>query len=254
MRGRRGVCLAAILVVSSCRLSPLTNRLAVGQQPFVVFVAEGPGGGADLFAGPAEGGELIQLTFTRPAERAPALHPAGTMVAFLRDPTGGSTPGWLVVMNLLNAAEREVPLEDAGAERVAWSADGQTLFVGGETAAWATPSPPGNLSLRRVPPESPLHAVADSALAVLLGSPAIASAVACDSLGGAGVCAGLPDGRQQLLSAEGDHPFRWGGDSVAYFAAGLIEVRPLGGGRTRRVEWTSPVLRPRQGTYYGGSR
>jgi len=250
------VLLATALPLAGCRLSPLTNRIAAGEQPFVVFVAAGRAGGADLFAVGAEGGEAIQITFTLAPERAPALDPTGVMLGFIRGATQDGGAGYLVVMNLRNGAERDLALGGGArhAERVGWSEGDATLYVRAGDSVWRSPAPPAALALEPLPREHPRRARADSALGVLLGRPALARAGPCDSLGGRGVCATLPNGTRQLLAAEGKDPFRWGADSVAYFLDGQIEVRPLGGGRARRVEWVRPPANPRGASYHPGRR
>ena len=45
-------------------------------------------------------------------------------------------------------------------------------------------------------------------------------------------------------------PFRWGSDSVAYTEGASLVVRPLGGGRSRIVEWSKAPSRPRDGSYW----
>jgi len=93
-------------VAWACRVSPLTNRIAVGEEAYLVFVGEGRDGWTDLFAGAAGGGPAVRFTFSREAELSPALDPTGAMVAFLRGGAEGD-PVFLTVMNLLSATERE---------------------------------------------------------------------------------------------------------------------------------------------------
>jgi hypothetical protein len=91
---------------------------------------------------------------------------------------------------------------------------------------------------------------ADSLFRVLLGDPAVGEAGACPS--GVGVCAWLTNGDSLTLSTDGSAPLRWGTDSVAYLEQGSFVVRPLAGGRTRKVSWRETVVHPRGLTYFAG--
>lgn len=226
------------------------NRMAVGEEPIVVFVADAADGSTDLFAVSPGGGAVHQLTYNRPVESHPALDPAGTVVAFFRQPpSGDSTARIIGVMNLLNAAEREIRLPaTAGTPlRLAWDSGGRTLIVGTTRGTWAVPAPPARGAPARL--EGPEAARADTLLGVPLGDPVLALAAPC----GDGICAVLPSGEVQLLVPRGQMPFRWGADSVAWFDGDRIEVRPLGPGRSRHVMWSRPPARPRQATYARGT-
>lgn len=242
-----GLALGATLV-GGCRVSPLTNQLEVGEEAYVVVVGEGADGQTDLYAGSASGGVWHRLTWTRNREWAPALDPSGVQLAFFRDDQRGATR--LVVMNLLNAAEREADLPADGAPfvRVAWSDDGSRLYLAGSTGRWTTPAPPAALAPTRAEAGSPAEAEADSALAVLLGRPAFAAA---------GPCAGAPaalcigsGGTVTVLDSTGADPFRWTADSVAWRVGDRVIIRPLGPGRIRTVVWAPPLAGFRQPTHF----
>jgi hypothetical protein len=231
-------------------LSPLGNRLQVGSESYVVFEAVGEGGQGDLYATPAGGGPSFPVTFSRVHETAPALSPDGTMLAYIRAPLEADSAGYRVwIMNLLNGAERELPESPGGApRRVAWSRDGQRVFVrtsGGDLVASAPPASPSQEAVTGA-----LQAVADSALEVVLGDPPFAIVTSC--AGAAGLCVPSDSGAPQVLDAGGRDPFVWGPDSVGYFVGNDIEIRPLGGGATRRLNWARSPDRPKTATQFPG--
>jgi hypothetical protein len=234
------------VILAGCSFSPLQKRIAVGEEPFVVFVGEGADGRTDIFAGLPAGGELSRITFTPIEESHPTLTPEGDMVAFIRYPseTALSTPR-LVVMNLLNGAERELEtLATAGGiEAMAWAPDRDGLLVRDSESTWWVPFPDGES--RRV--DGAERASADSLLDVLLGEPRFARAAPCP--GGAGVCVTGPSGEPARLSSTGRDPFRWGSDSVAWFEDDRLLVRPLGPGAVRTIAWTGMPTGLRQGSY-----
>lgn len=234
-------------MVWGCRVSPLINRVAAGEVPFLVMVGEGPDGQTDLFAVDASGGEVVRFTFSRDAESHPALDPSGVMVAFIRDAADGTR--WLAVMNLLSSAERETALPaDLGTPaRVGWNRDGTRLFVTGSGGRWSAPAPPARLQLDPVPDDG--RAEADSSILVLLGDPAFASAFPCPD--GAGICVSA-DGAISVIVPDGRDPFRWGADSLGYLRGGRLEVRPLGPGRSRALDLVRAPSNPRQPTYSAG--
>lgn len=243
--------LAALL---ACRgtLSPLSNKLKVGEEPYLAFAADGEAGAGDLFASALVGGVPYQVTFTRVDERLPALSPDGVMLAFVRARVPGDTAtADLVVMNLLNGAERRAELDRVGGvEGIAWSADGGTIYARRGDAIYALPAPPARGALAPVEPAQ--AAAADSAFRVLLGRPPVGEAMICP--GGAGVCARLGDAPPTPLSPFAASPIRWPGDSVAYLERGEWVIRPLGGGATRILRWTRPVEHPRSVSVFGGRR
>jgi hypothetical protein len=239
-----------LLLAGGCRgnLSPLSNRLEIGQEPYLVFTADGEDGSGDLFASKPAGGMTYQITFTRVDERLPALSPDGTMLAFVRSRAPGDERQWrLVVMNLLNGAERQVEADAPAPEAIAWSRDGSRLYARVGAMAMVTPAPPADLSLAEAAGRDRM--AADSGLEVLLGEPPLGVAVPCE---GGGICARLGGGVVETITATGMTPARWQGDSVAYLEAGEFVVRPLAGGRTRVLRWSRSPGRPRELTMFPG--
>jgi hypothetical protein len=244
--------LFSVLLLVACRgsLSPLSNRLQVGQEPYVIFVADGESGAGDLFASGPGGGTVFQVTFTRVDERLPALSPDGTMLAFVRSLSPGSVARQvLVVMNLLNGAERQEELEAPFPDAIAWSVDGRDLYVRSGDVLFQTAAPPRSLGIALVPAE--VRAAAESALSVLLGDPPLAEAVPCD---GGGVCARFGDGTRQPITASGAEPARWMGDSIAYREERNWVIRPLAGGRPRTLRVSRDLGHLRSLTVFGGPR
>lgn len=229
-------------------MPPLRGEMEVGKDPYVVFVAEGSGG-SDLYAARPEGGVTIALTFSPVAESAPVLAPDGGSVAFLR--SAGAEPPTVWLMNLLSGAERELLFpQGAGAapRGLGWSRDGRALHVETDAGLWAFAVPPTG------EPAAPVRdrlADADSALGIFLGDPIFARAEPCDTIPGA-LCA-VAGESESVMARDAAHAARWGSDSVAYVREGVIEVRPLGPGRPRRVEFTPS--RPVTGglTYFPGT-
>lgn len=229
-------------------MSPVQNRLAPGEEPFAVFTATGEGGVGDLFAVRAEGGATFPITYTRVREMAPALSPTGTALAFIREGVRDDTSSRrVVVMNLLNGAERIVPAAAAPPDAVAWSADATLLFIRIGSDTYVSAAPPAKPDLRRLDSLEALHA--DSAFAVLVGTPAFAQVVECPE---GGVCVQQGGGGRTLFSADGRGPVRWGSDSVGYFVGSAFFVRPLGPGRMRELRLTPPRIDPRQVTFFPG--
>ncbi len=242
----------ALVATAACRgtLSPLSNKLDVGEEPYLTFAADGEAGAGDLFASALVGGVPYQVTFTRLDERLPALSPDGVMLAFVRARAVGDTiAADLVVMNLLNGAERRRPLTLAGgADALAWSRDGGTIYARRGDAIYTLPAPPAQGDLAPVSPAAALSA--DSAFRVLLGQPPVGEAMPCPE--GTGVCARLGAAPPVVLSAEAAFPIRWLGDSVTYLERGEWTVRPLAGGATRILRWSRPVANPRSVSVFGG--
>jgi len=236
--------------ISGCRvsMSPVQNRLAPGEEPFAVFVATGEAGVGDLFAVRAEGGTTFPITYTRVREMAPALSPLGTDIAFIRegvrdDPSSRR----VVVMNLLNGAERVIPPGDTPPDAVAWSDDATLLYVRAGTSTLVAHTPPAEPATRMLDSIEAAHA--DSAFAVLVGSPAFAQVIDCPE---GGICVEQGGGERTLYSADGRGPVRWGSDSVGYFVGASFFIRPLGPGRMRELRLTPPRLDPREMTYFPG--
>ena len=235
-----------VLCVSGCGVTPLTNKIRPGEEPFVVVVGEGSDGFTDLFAAPAGGGTFHQLTFNRLVEQSPRLSPAGRSLAFIRRRDSLDADAELVVLDLATTSETTARLPTGSRpERLGWSVDGAMIYLAGARML-AVPVP-----LRSV--GSPSHdadsAVADSLTRPLLGDPVFAEVRVC-SEGGWCVIAG---GRATPLGSDVSDPLRWGTDSVAYIRQGSIEIRPLGGGRARRPVWTRPPANIRQPTHHPGA-
>ncbi|HKP30816.1 MAG TPA: hypothetical protein VJU15_15495 [Gemmatimonadales bacterium] len=250
--------LCAPCSLAACRgVSPLGERIPVGTGPFAIIVGEGADNQTDLFAFEASGGEVVRLTFTRGREAAAALHPAGVVVAFLRrDPgTSDSSAASLVALNLLNSSEREapVPAEIGVARRIGWSPDGSRIFVLGDSGIAMSTAPPTAMAFVPVDTASADWPAADSATAVLFGTPAFARLETCakDCIGSAAMpwCVVTPSGTKTELGRVVS-PFRWGSDSLAYIEGNDLIVRPLGGGKSRVMEWSRAPLKPRDGTYW----
>lgn len=226
--------LAALLLVAGCSLSPLQNRIKPGEEPFVVLAGTGSDGHVDLYATLPGGGEIHQLTFTAMVESAPRLSARGDVLAFLRHGEGsGRADGELVVMNLLNGAERRLDLPPTAGhlEAVGWAPDERTLYVMTSSGPWQVAAPP--LAPNPQPVGEAARAAADSALMTLLGTPRFARASRCDS---GGVCIVGTDGAPRQLDADGSAPFRWGSDSVAWLVGDRVVIRPLGPGPARRLD------------------
>jgi hypothetical protein len=239
------------LMLLACRgsLSPLSNKLEVGEEPYVIFAADGEAGVGDLFVSIPVGGSSFQITFTRVDEEIPSLSGDGTMLAFIRSRAPGDTQHRsLVVMNLLNGAERRVDLAGVLPTALTWSRDGARIFLRQGDSVRVTPAPPA--ALRLAPVASTDRPAADSQLAVLLGDPPMAMAVPCAS--GEGICARLGDGKEQTITSSGRDPVRWRGDSIAYREDDGWVIRPLAGGRTRALSWTQTSGHPRNLTIFAG--
>jgi hypothetical protein len=250
--------LAGAVALAGCQgVSPLTNKIAVGDEPLVVMVATGVDNQVDLFAASPGGGAVHRLTFTRNPEFSPAIHPGGAAVAFLRrGTTMTDSSSWLAVMNLVNAAEREaaVPAGIGKPQRVGWSADGTRLYVSGEYGFAASPAPPAAMALAVLEPGSPEVAAADSATAILLGTPPIARVEACSgsciATMAQAMCVVSVSGERQELGTLVRWPARWGPDSLGYIEGDQLMVRSLAGGKARVVALTKMPKDPGMVTYW----
>lgn len=249
---RRGA-VAALTVLAGCTLPPLRGVAEIGKDPYAVFVAKGTGG-TDLYVARSDAATVVPLTFTPVTELGPALSPDGAMVAFLREPwpadTSATRSVWLI--NLLSGAERELALPrkvTERPERVGWSADGSTIFLRTDRGVWRFATPPAAADPR--PLRAAERAAADSAFMTLLGDPVFARAEECGGEGG-GVCVVGESGNPAVIARAGSAPARWGGDSVSYFTPDGLEVRPLGPGRPRVVEWRPAPIEPRSLTFFPG--
>jgi len=234
----------------ACRgtMSPLSNRLNVGEESFAVVVAEGEGGVGDLYALPVGGGVPLQITFSRVDESHPALTADGSVIAFIRGGQKGGTQPVVILMNLLNGAERRIELPSGAVPvRVGWAADQSRVFVRSSAGDFMFAAPPRAPNPVAVTPAD--SAAADSALAVVLGDPPFATATLCRR--GAGLCAQTDSGETMIDSA-GTDPVRWGPDSVAYISHNELTVLSLGGGHTRDVRPSRELKGMRQPTYAAG--
>ncbi len=246
----RAVALTAIVAagVVGCSVSPIANRVKIGEEDFVVFAGDGVDGRSDLFVSLANGGTVTQLTFTTPLEMLPRLSPEGGVLAFVRARDSlPSSPRTLVVMNLLNGAERDIALPDSAGkpQALGWARELGVFYVRTDRATtWRVTTPPLALAVTSVPAGE--QVAADSALATWLGEPRFARAVACPA---GGVCVIGPSGDTTTLAANGQGVLRWGADSVAWFEGTDLIVRSLGPGPARRVLWRRVPARPREATY-----
>lgn len=239
-----------LLATAGCRvsMSPVQNRLAPGQEPFAVFVATGEAGLGDLYAVRADGGVTFPITYTRVRELAPALSPAGTDLAFIREGIAGQPSSrQVVIMNLLNGGERIIPTGDSPPDAVAWSNDATRLYIRSGGATLVSPAPPAKSAPRLLDSTEAVHA--DSAFMVLVGTPAFGRIVGCVE---GGLCVVPADSAPSQFAADGRSPNRWGSDSVGYFVGTDYVIRPLGPGRARELRLTPPRSDPREMTYFPG--
>jgi len=233
--------LIGIVLAAACRgtLSPLSNRIEIGQESYIVFAADGEDGMGDLFASAPLGGPAWQITFSRVDERLPALSPDGVMLAFDRGRLPGDTATRsVVVMNLLNGSEREVIAPGVlHPQAIGWSTDGRRVVVRGASGTVAVPVPPASAE--------PVAATAEESaqLGVRLGEDLAAEARVCS--GGSGVCVVLSNGDEITLDSAAVSPVAWYGDSVAYLRSGQWVIHPLAGGHTRLLRWERVVINPR---------
>ncbi len=239
----------ALLLLASCAVTPLTNKIKVGEEAFVVAVGEGPDSMTDLYAAPAGGGAFWRLTFNRLQEALPRLSSEGTRLAFLRSsPVETTDPEpEVVVLDLLTGRERgiRIPRSGGSARAVAWLGD-SVLVVRSDSGLWRFRSA-GDPGLERVSDAD--STAARSALEVILGDPPSVAVVACT---GGGLCVRAPSGDISPLDSAGSGPVRWGGDSVGYFTSGGFEVRPLAGGHSRHPLWSGAPGRLRELTFFEG--
>lgn len=252
--GRAGLLGAGALLAAACSgtLPPLRGQMTIGRDAYAIFVGGAGAAGGDLYAVRTGGGPAIPITFTTVGEMRPALSPDGSMLAFLRGASlRDSTPGTVWVMNLLSGAERELELpRGAGVPRqVGWARDGRSLVVAAGRGLYRASAPPAGSEARLVPPDE--RAAAESALAVLLGAPVFARVVPCAEPGA--LCVAGDTGAPGLLARRARDAARWGDDSVAYFVGSTVEIRPVGPGRARRLDWDNPPSRPRQVTVFLGT-
>ncbi len=216
----------------------------------VVFV--GGDGAGDLYALTPAGGAPIPITFSPVAELRPALSPDGGQVAFLRAGSLTDTmPTGVWVLNLLNGAERQIELPKGTSPpgRAGWTPDGREIVIEAGERLYRAGAPPAAAPAREVTRAE--RAVAESALAVLLGKPAFARVIPCASA--EDLCVVADTGAPSLFARGAREAARWGDDSVAYLEEDRLVVRPLSSGHPRMVEWSSLPARPRQPTVFAGA-
>lgn len=234
--------LAAVLIGAQGCVTPLSNRIDVGNEAFVVVAGEGAGGIVDLFAAPAEGGLFRQLTFTRAAEELPRLGPSGTTIAFARD----AVP---VILDLVTGQEMSSPLP-AAAGPVAgfgWNPAGDTVVArAGESVWWSAAA---ELHWAAVPEDRRADGLRWTGEQV--GAEGFGVLAPCGG-GGPGWCIVTASG-ETALDAEATDPIRWGPSAVGYLLRGRLEIRPLGGGRIRQPTWAEAPGGLRHPTYHPGT-
>lgn len=238
--------LAAALLLAGCSLSPLRDKIKPGRDAFVVVSGTGSDGITDIFAALPGGGTVWQITFTSMTERSPRLTDRGGLLAFLRYGVGTARgQGELVVLNLLNGAERRIALPEAAEslQTIGWTADEHAIDVATSSGVWRVNAPPAEPDPRRLD----LPVGKDSALMVLVGTPRFARVAPCDS---GGLCITGPNGVPRELSIDGRLPARWGSDSLAWLEGDRIVIRPLGPGPTRQLDLDPTVVSKLTGVSY----
>lgn len=250
---RRSAFFLGLMLTACGVLPPLRHKFEVGRDPYVILVADAPDGRGDLWAMSPEGSDMVQLTFSLPAEWSPRLSPSGDVIAFLRSREQSDTARtriWL--LNLLNGSEREVRLPDSSGAplAIAWSEGGRALVVRTTRAMFrlnAPPSPPAPVELSGAD-----LAAGARAMEVTVGSPAFARVAPCD--GTNALCVYPDSGPPDTIAAGASNPVRWGNDSLAYGMDGELVVRPVGPGRERLVRWRESLVNPRDLTVFTGLR
>lgn len=241
-------------VLTACSgLPPLRHTFEVGRDPYVVLVADAPDGRGDLWAMSPEGSELVQLTFSLPAEWSPRLSPSGDVIAFLRSREQADTARtriWL--MNLLNGSEREIELPDSSGAplELAWAEDGRALMVRTTRTIFRVNAPPYPAEPAEVPAAG--RRAAEEALSVRVGSPAFARVATCET--GAALCVYPDSGPPAMIAQGATDPVRWGDDSLGYEVNGELLIRPVGPGKERMVRWRQSLVHPRDLTVFTGRR
>lgn len=235
----------AALCAAACGgfISPLKNRLAVGEESYLVFVGDGEDGRGDLFAVSTGGGAVYQVTYSRVDEGHPALSPDGRRLAFTRGRRAADTTGYAVwIMNLEDGMEREVPALPGGAQpsRLAWEEDGRRLLIGSGDGVFVFEVEGDTLA--RMGTETGAREALEPRVGPLPGIPVFACAEG-------GLCLRSDTGTVTLVARAHD-PLRWSADSLAYFVGDDLHVRPLAGGRVRVVPWREAPPHPRQPTVF----
>ncbi len=250
---RRSALLLGLALSACSGLPPLRHKFEVGRDAYVILVADAPDGRGDLWAMSTDGSDVVQITFSLPAEWSPRLSPSGDVVAFLRSREQGDTARTRVwLMNLLNGSEREVELPDSSgaATALAWDG-GHALIVRTTRSIFRINAPPYPPDPAEVTPAD--RAAAERALQVTVGAPAFAVVAACEGSSTA-LCVYPDDGTPATIAEGASDPARWGSDSLAYEQGGELVVRPVGPGRERVVRWRSSLVNPRDLTVFTGLR
>ncbi len=152
------------------------------------------------------------------------------VVAFLRGrDTSATAPRDMVLMNLISSGENDITLPPAAGQplALAWSGDAKHLYVRTDSGLWQVDAPPGPPHPMPVPAAD--TAAADSALAIWLGDPPFARAIACS---GGGVCIIGPKGDTTAARAARARP-----DPLGRRFGGLVRARQSAGAfpRPRRA-------------------
>ena len=249
----RSTALLGLALVACTGLPPLRHKFEVGRDAYMVLVADAPDGRGDLWAMSPEGSDVVQLTFSLPAEWSPRLSPTGDVIAFLRSREQADTARtriWL--LNLLNGSERELRLPDSSGAplAIAWAEGGRSLIVRTTRTIFRANAPPYPPAPAEVPPAD--MRAAEEALSVRVGSPAFARVASCD--GAAALCVYPDSGPPATIAAGATNAVRWGDDSLGYELNGELVVRPVGPGRERIVRWRGSLVNPRDLTVFTGRR
>jgi hypothetical protein len=242
-----------LLFAAACGVTPLTNKIDVGTDAFVIGVGEASDGMTDLFAAPAGGGTITRVTFNRLQEQGPRLSGSGTLLVFLRSsPVETTDPEpEIVMLNLESMAERgaRLPREAGAPVAVGWLTGDTAIAVRTGDAIWSLPATLASSEFTRLAGAD--SARADSSLAVILGDPPRAMVVDCS--GGTGVCVRTVSGELSTLDSAATSPLRWGADSIAYSMGGTVTIRPLAGGRSRTPPWRGAPASFRELSYHPGA-
>jgi hypothetical protein len=250
---RRSASLGLLALVACSGLPPLRHKFEVGRDPYVILVADAPDGRGDLWAMSTDGSDIVQITFSLPAEWSPRLSPSGDVIAFLRSRETSDTARtriWL--LNLLNGSERELSLPDSSGAplALAWAEGGRAIVVRTTRTTFRFSAPPYPPAPAEVAPAD--LATADQALSVTVGAPVFARVAPCE--GTTALCVYPDSGSPSTLAAGASNPVRWGDDSLGYELDGQLVVRPVGPGRERAVRWRKSLVNPRDLTVFTGRR
>lgn len=248
MRGWSAI--VALSGVVACGVPPLRHRIGAGSEPYVTFVADAPDGRGDIWAVAPGGGQPIQITFSLPAEFGASLAPDGIQIAFIRSRTEADTTlRQLAVINLLNGAERALPLPDGAGYplAVAWARHHRGVIARTTNGLWRLETPPAEPD--GVPVAAVERVAAESLFSVYVGEPAFARIAPCADP--SDLCV-VDDSGSTTLAPGARQPVRWGADSVAYLVGDELIVRSLGPGRSRVIR-LSGMRNPRDFSFFPGS-